>query len=143
MKKIIVLFVSVLLMFCMTGCSKAVDWNKDIKKLEDAGFVLTTDFEDAIRNAISVGGDSDTIAAITGSVAEAYYGVPEGIIDAVIGFLDSRQMEILYYFEKKYTAKAQDEDGELLSCHPRQAAPRHKHQRGTQEQLCQHRERAL
>ena len=75
-------------------------------------FFESTDFEDAIRNAISVGGDSDTIAAITGSVAEAYYGVPEGIIDAVIGFLDSRQMEILYYFEKKYTAKAQDEDGE-------------------------------
>lgn len=50
MKKIIVLFVSVLLMFCMTGCSKSVDWNKDIKKLEDAGFVLTTDFEDATES---------------------------------------------------------------------------------------------
>lgn len=75
-------------------------------------FFESTDFEDAIRNAISVGGDSDTIAAITGSVAEAYYGVPEGIIDSVIYFLDSRQMEILYYFEKKYPAKAQDEDGE-------------------------------
>ena len=40
MKKIIVLFVSVLLMICMTGCSKSVDWDKDIKKLEDAGYVV-------------------------------------------------------------------------------------------------------
>ncbi len=74
-------------------------------------FFEATDFEDAIRNAISVGGDSDTIAAITGSVAEAYYGVPEGIVDAVIDFFDSQQMEILYYFEKKYPSKALDEDG--------------------------------
>ena len=37
-------------------------------------FFEASDFEDAIRNAISIGGDSDTIAAITGSVAEAYFG---------------------------------------------------------------------
>lgn len=42
-----------------------------------SAFFESTDFEDAIRNAISVGGDSDTIAAITGSLAEAFYGVPE------------------------------------------------------------------
>ena len=36
-----------------------------------------TDFEDAIRNAISIGGDSDTIAAIAGGVAEALFGIPE------------------------------------------------------------------
>jgi ADP-ribosylglycohydrolase len=39
----------------------------------------STDFESAIRLAISIGGDSDTIAAITGSIAEAYYGIPENI----------------------------------------------------------------
>ena len=33
-------------------------------------------FEDAIRNAVSIGGDSDTIACITGGLAEAFYGVP-------------------------------------------------------------------
>lgn len=38
-----------------------------------------TDFEDAIRNAISIGGDSDTIAAIAGGIAEARFGVPESI----------------------------------------------------------------
>ena len=40
-------------------------------------FLESTDFEDAIRNAISLGGDSDTVAAITGSIAEAYYGIPD------------------------------------------------------------------
>lgn len=40
-------------------------------------FLESTSFEDAIRNAISVGGDSDTLAAITGSIAEAFYGIPE------------------------------------------------------------------
>ena len=40
-------------------------------------FFESDGFEDAIRNAISIGGDSDTIAAIAGSVAEAAYGVPE------------------------------------------------------------------
>ncbi len=42
-------------------------------------FMEAEDFEDAIRNAISIGGDSDTLAAITGSIAEARWGVPEGI----------------------------------------------------------------
>lgn len=36
-------------------------------------FLESTDFEDAIRNAVSIGGDSDTVAAITGSIALAYY----------------------------------------------------------------------
>ena len=42
-------------------------------------FLESTDFEDAIRNAISLGGDSDTLAAITGSIAEAAYGIPDWI----------------------------------------------------------------
>ena len=42
-------------------------------------FFESTSFEDAVRNAISIGGDSDTIGAICGAVAGAYYGVPEGI----------------------------------------------------------------
>ena len=74
-------------------------------------FFEATDFEDAIRNAISVGGDSDTIASMAGAVAEAYFGIPENIIDNAIEYLDARQMEILYYFEKRYPSKALDEDG--------------------------------
>lgn len=47
-------------------------------------FLESTSFEDAIRTAISLGGDSDTLAAITGSIAEAYYGVPEEIKDKAL-----------------------------------------------------------
>ena len=53
----------------------------------------STGFEDAIRNAISVGGDSDTIAAITGSLAEAYYGVPEELWQRAETFLTDELRE--------------------------------------------------
>ena len=42
-------------------------------------FLESISFEDAIRSAISVGGDSDTLAAITGSIAEAFYGIPANL----------------------------------------------------------------
>lgn len=51
-------------------------------------FFDSVDFEDAIRNAISLGGDSDTLAAITGGVAEAYYGIPSWIKETALKFLD-------------------------------------------------------
>ncbi len=51
-------------------------------------FLESTDFEDAIRNAISIGGDSDTIAAITGSIAEAAYGIPEDMKEKAYAYLD-------------------------------------------------------
>lgn len=65
-------------------------------------FFESTSFEDAIRNAVSIGGDSDTIAAMTGSIAEAYYGVPEDIRNRAIKFLDDPLLEILKEFEKRY-----------------------------------------
>ena len=51
-------------------------------------FLESTDFENAIRNAISIGGDSDTIAAITGSMAEAAYGIPDRIKEKAYSYLD-------------------------------------------------------
>lgn len=57
-------------------------------------FLESTSFEDAIRTAISVGGDSDTLAAITGAIAEAYYGVPEGIKEKAINYLDGSLLAI-------------------------------------------------
>ena len=77
-------------------------------------FFESEDFEDAIRIAISIGGDSDTIAAMAGSVAEAYYGVPEELVYGAMDYLDSREMEILYYFEKKYSSNAILEDGHTI-----------------------------
>ena len=56
-------------------------------------------FEDAIRNAISVGGDSDTLAAITGGVAEAYYGVPEAIKNKAKSYLDKTLLSIFKDYE--------------------------------------------
>ncbi len=53
-----------------------------------AAFFESTSFEDAIRNAISLGGDSDTIAAITGSIAEAYWGIPDEIWEEAASVLD-------------------------------------------------------
>ena len=62
-------------------------------------FFESTDFEDAIRNAISIGGDSDTLAAITGGVAEAYYGVPAALEAQARNYLDARLTAILDAYE--------------------------------------------
>ncbi|MCL2033802.1 MAG: N-6 DNA methylase [Oscillospiraceae bacterium] len=66
-------------------------------------FLESTGFEDAIRNAISIGGDSDTLAAITGAIAEAYYGVPTEIRKHALTFLDERLLNILNDFENAYS----------------------------------------
>lgn len=65
-------------------------------------FFESTGFEDAIRNAISIGGDSDTVAAICGGVAEAYYGVPTDIGKHALTFLDQKLLQLLVLFENKY-----------------------------------------
>ncbi len=52
------------------------------------------DFEDAIRNAISLGGDSDTLAAITGGLAEAAYGIPGWIKEKAWEYLDEPIREV-------------------------------------------------
>ena len=51
-------------------------------------FIESNSFEDAIRIAISIGGDSDTIAAITGSIAEAYYGIPHSLGEKALAYLN-------------------------------------------------------
>ena len=70
-------------------------------------FFESTCFEDAIRNAISIGGDSDTIAAITGGIAEAYYGIPTDIRNHALSFLDEKLLKILTAFETKYPSKVE------------------------------------
>lgn len=62
-------------------------------------FLESTGFEDAIRNAISIGGDSDTLAAITGGIAEAYYGIPETIRQSAEKYLNPELLNILREFE--------------------------------------------
>ncbi|MGD9567083.1 MAG: ADP-ribosylglycohydrolase family protein [Sedimentibacter sp.] len=58
-------------------------------------FLESNDFEDAIRNAISIGGDSDTLACITGGIAEAYYReIPSSILSKVSSILP-QEMKLL------------------------------------------------
>ena len=59
-------------------------------------FLESSDFEDAVRKAVSLGGDSDTMACITGGIAQAFYGgVPNHIADEALARLDDglRSME--------------------------------------------------
>jgi ADP-ribosylglycohydrolase len=65
-------------------------------------FLESNDYEDAIRNAISIGGDSDTIACITGGIAEAYYkGVPQYIAQRAKDLLPGEMREILEIYYAK------------------------------------------
>ena len=61
-------------------------------------FLESTDFEDAIRNAVLLGGDTDTLAAITGSIAEAYYGVPSCLKIECRNRVDKDILEVMELF---------------------------------------------
>ncbi len=65
-------------------------------------FFESTSFEDAIRNAISLGGDSDTIGAICGAVAEAFYGVPCEIRAQALTFLPQHLLDVLERVESVF-----------------------------------------
>lgn len=65
-------------------------------------FLESTSFEDAIRTAISLGGDSDTVGAITGAIAEAYYGVPDWMREKALTYLDDRLRVIYDAWEREY-----------------------------------------
>ncbi len=67
-------------------------------------FLAATDFEDAIRNTISLGGDTDTMGAITGGIAEAFYGkVPDAIAQPALSRLDQPLRQITLAFCDRYT----------------------------------------
>lgn len=67
-------------------------------------FMDSKDFEDAIRKAILVGGDSDTIGAIVGSLAEAYYrGIPKELFHQALSYLPTDMTDIIMqYYLRKY-----------------------------------------
>lgn len=78
-------------------------------------FFESTGFEDAIRNAISIGGDSDTIAAIAGGMAEAYYGIPAELRKHELTFMDKKQLEILNAFEARYGLVVEKQAGKDIT----------------------------
>ena len=66
-------------------------------------FLESEDFEDTIRKAISIGGDSDTIACMAGAIAEAYYGgAPKDIRSKILSKLDEDMLETISKFYDKY-----------------------------------------
>ena len=65
-------------------------------------FLEGENFEDVLRTAVSLGGDSDTLIAIAGSIAEAYYGVPEELKQEALCRLPDDLKDILLRFEANY-----------------------------------------
>ncbi|MGM0739313.1 MAG: ADP-ribosylglycohydrolase family protein, partial [Bacteroidota bacterium] len=67
-------------------------------------FLESRDYEDAVRLAISIGGDSDTIACITGGIAAAYYkSIPDKIVESARERLPSDFLEIIDRFDRTYS----------------------------------------
>lgn len=66
-------------------------------------FLESNDFEDAIRKAVSLGGDSDTLACITGGIAQAFYGgIPKYVEEKVYQILDDDLLKITKEFMSRY-----------------------------------------
>ena len=63
-------------------------------------FLDSRDYEDAIRLAVSLGGDADTQACITGGIAEAFYGMPKKLLAECRDYLMPDMMEVLDRFDK-------------------------------------------
>lgn len=63
-------------------------------------FLIANNFEEGLRISLSIGGDSDTIAAITCSMLEAYYGVPQQLIIQAKEYLNDKQLEVINKFYK-------------------------------------------
>jgi ADP-ribosylglycohydrolase len=65
-------------------------------------FLEATDFEDAVRNAVSLGGDADTQASIAGAIAAAYYGIPPELEEPVWRYLDGELTRTVRAFNKRF-----------------------------------------
>ena len=74
---------------CQGSCPEAI-----------IAFLDSTDFESAIRLAISLGGDSDTIGAMTGGIAAAYYGIPGKLAKKALDYLSEDMIDVIAKFEK-------------------------------------------
>jgi ADP-ribosylglycohydrolase len=69
-------------------------------------FLESESYEDAVRNAVSLGGDSDTMACIAGGIAQAYYKeIPDYILANVMDMLDSEFLEVVQSFYQLYMTR--------------------------------------
>ena len=79
-------------------------------------FLEGTDFEDCIRNAVSLGGDCDTLTCITGGIAEAFYGVPENIFNEGLKYLNNDFLPIIaHFYETIINRHSKDSDIKLYT----------------------------
>lgn len=62
----------------------------------------SSSFEDAIRNAVSYGGDSDTLGAVVGSIAEPLFGIPAWMEEKALSYLPAEMIEVVNQFKAKY-----------------------------------------
>jgi len=88
--------------FSLDGIRKSYKFNETCQGTVPqaiAAFLESDSFEDAIRNAVSIGGDSDTLAAITGGIAEAYYGVPLDLKNKALAYLNPDLLDIFTEWE--------------------------------------------
>lgn len=95
--------------FTIDGIRETYEFNETCQETVPqaiVAFLESTSFEDAIRTAISVGGDSDTLAAITGSIAEAYYGVPEELKEKALQYFDENLLTIFNEWIEFMNARA-------------------------------------
>lgn len=102
--------------FTLDGIRDSYEFNETCQETVPQAlmaFFESTGFEDAIRNAISIGGDSDTLAAITGGIAEAYYGIPADIRKHALTFLNEELLRILTDFENKYPPVLEKSTGDF------------------------------
>lgn len=78
-------------------------------------FLESTSFEDSVRNVISLGGDSDTLGAINGAIAAAYYGVPQKFRVHLLALLDTPLRQILTTAEDFLVKRAQGDNQVTLN----------------------------
>ena len=73
-------------------------------------FLEAGDFEDTVRNAVSIGGDTDTLAAIAGSIAEAFYGVPEELREECRKRIPGNMRKVLNQFDRELGRECEREE---------------------------------
>lgn len=77
-------------------------------------FLISNGFEGCLRTTISIGGDCDTTAAISCAIAEAYYGIPDKIAEAVMEFIPEDMKEIICRFDREIQSSRVTRYGRLL-----------------------------
>jgi ADP-ribosylglycohydrolase len=73
-------------------------------------FLEAANFEDAVRSAISLGGDADTMACIAGAIAEPYFGIPAEIERQALAYLDDDLRRVVDQFRERFVRPASVED---------------------------------